>query len=148
MIIKYWKLFSSVTNKTKKKPPRRKSGLVITKRNSIINRMSKEIEKIIKKVRDDANKDTKRHIDVLFEEFDHRMKAMGEWHEETTKQYKEIKKILDSHTEQIGGVLMDLVEVKRDIKDIRYDVAVKLDNKLDKKHFVDLEQRVRRIEKI
>jgi len=109
--------------------------------------MSKEIEKIIKRVKDDANKDIKRHIKALFEEFDHRMKVVGELHADTPKQLKEIKRTLDSHTDQIGSILVDLSEIKINVRNVSYDVGVRLDNKLDKKHFVDLDQRVRKLEK-
>ncbi len=118
--------------------------------------MAKElnIEKIIKKVRDDANKDMKRHIGSVFEEFQSRVSGIGE-------QYGDIQKTLKSHTNMIGKLATDItevqsnikelradmMEVKSDVKNIKFNIKMDLDQKIDRKHFVDLDTRVRKLEK-
>ncbi len=106
--------------------------------------MSKEIEKIIKKVQSDSDKRLKKalkqHTGVLIEEFQHRVSVIGE-------QYSDIQKTLDSHSNQIANVSMDIMEIKSSVRDIRLDIKLDLDKKVDKKHFVDLEGRVRVLEK-
>ncbi len=109
--------------------------------------MSKEIEKYIKKVRDDANKDMKHHIDTLWEEFNHRMIGVGEWHQALDKNIKDIKRTQGSHTEQIAAILMDTYELKSDMKEVKLVIKNLLDRKVDKKYFVDLEHRVRVLER-
>jgi len=106
--------------------------------------MSKEIEKIIKKVQSDSDKRLekilKQHTGVLIEEFQHRVSAIGE-------QYSDIQKTLDSHSNQIANLSMDIMEIKSGVRDIKLDIKLDLDRKVDKKHFVDLEGRVRVLEK-
>jgi len=106
--------------------------------------MSKEIEKIIKKVQSDSDKRLKKalkqHTGVLIEEFQHRVSVIGE-------QYSDIQKTLDSHSNQIANLSMDIMEIKSGVRDIKLDIKLDLDRKVDKKHFVDLEGRVRVLEK-
>ena len=136
--------------------------------------MGKEpnIEKIIKRVQTESDarleKTLKRHTGALLEEFQSRVTGIAE-------QYKDIKntldshtKILKSHTEEIGKlkvgmeeiridvdesrkdikeIRMDNIEIKRDVKEVKFWVATDSKNKVDKTHFVDLEGRVRKLEK-
>jgi hypothetical protein len=126
---------------------------------------SENIEKIIKRVQTESDKRLekmlKRHTGVLVEEFQHRVAAIGE-------QYKGIKntldahtETLDSHTEQIGKLMVkmtsvesevkelraDNLEMKSDIKQVKLDIKFDLDRKIDKRQFIDLEGRVRVLEK-
>jgi hypothetical protein len=103
--------------------------------------MAKEdIEKIIKGVKSEIKKEFKTQTRVLLEEFQHRVSGIGE-------QYNGIQKTLDSHTEQIANILVDVKSVRLDMNDIRYKTDVTLDRKVDKKLFVDLDSRVRNLEK-
>ena len=88
----------------------------------------------------DIKKVLKDQTEKLIEVFDDRIQTVQE-------EFNGINKKLDSHTEQIANLTMDMVEVKSDIRQIKFDIKMNLDNKLDKKHFVDLEQRVRKLEK-
>lgn len=90
----------------------------------------------MKKLSDDFGK----RIGVLTEEFQHRVSAIGE-------QYGDIKKTLDSHSGQVANLTMDMMEVKSDVRQIKLDIKLNLNDKVDKKHFVDLEGRVRVLEK-
>ena len=136
--------------------------------------MEKEpnIEKIIKRVQTESDarleKTLKRHTGALLEEYQSRVTGIAE-------QYKDIKntldshtKILESHTEEIGKlkvgveeirinvgenkkdikeIRMDSIEIKRDVKEVKFWVVGELKDKVDKKHFVDLDSRVRHLEK-
>lgn len=118
--------------------------------------MSKEIEKIIKKVQSEADKKNQANLQklkneikkefgnqtgVLIEEFQHRVSAIGE-------QYPDIKKTLESHSNQIANLLMDSTEIKSDVRDIKLRIRLGLEDKVDRKHFVDLEGRVRILERV
>jgi len=130
--------------------------------------LEKDIKKYIKQVRDEANKDMKRYTGALSEEFQGRVSAIAEEYKSINKNIKEIKRTLESHTEEIGKLKvdmeenrldvkdmksdikemrMDLIETKRDIKDVKFWVTGGLKNKVDNKHFVDLDSRVRILEK-
>ena len=103
--------------------------------------MAKEdIEKIIKGVKSEIKKEFKTQTRVLLEEFQHRVSAIGE-------QYGGIQKTLDSHSNQIANLLMDSTEIKSDIRNIKLNIKLELNDKVDKKHFVDLEGRIRVLEK-
>jgi hypothetical protein len=119
------------------------------------NMISKEIEKIIKRVQSDADKNNQKELQklkieikkefgsqtgVLVEEFQHRVAAIGE-------QYGNIKKTLDSHTEQIANILVDAHSIKLDMNDVKYQMKLNLDRKVDKVNFVDIESRIRVLEK-
>jgi chromosome segregation ATPase len=127
--------------------------------------MSKEIEKIIKKVQLESDKrlekTLKRHTGALIEEFQHRVSVIGEQYNGIQKTLNEHTKTLDSHTEQIANLLMnvavaksdikelraDMMEVRSDVKQIKFDVKMDLNRKIDKTQFIGLEGRVRVLEK-
>jgi len=127
--------------------------------------MSKEIEKIIKKVQLESDKRVekmlKRHTGALIEEFQHRVSAISEQYGSIQKTLNEHTKTLNSHTEQIGKLMVkmtsvesdvkelraDDLEMRSDIKQIKLDIKFDLDRKIDKTQFVDLEGRVRVLEK-
>lgn len=105
-----------------------------------------DIKKYIKHVRNEANKDMKNHIGALMEEVNDRFKATGEGMAGINEKLSRMEKTLDSHTEQIGAILMDSTEIKSKLNKIQLDVSLDLDKKVDKKHFVDLELRMRKLE--
>ena len=93
--------------------------------------MAKEID--IKKI-------LKDQTEKLIEVFDDKMKIVEDG-------FKIIYQKLNSHEEQTANLTVDMMEVKSDIKQIKFDIKMNLDNKIDKKHFVELDTRVRRLEK-
>ncbi len=132
--------------------------------------MAKEldIEKVIKKATQEFSKETKQHVDAMFEEFEHRVKTIGEPYvnlnknfDKIDKRFDEIQNTLDmqskllqahgktlkSHTETLGLLYVDVSEMKSSVKDMPFQIKFLRDFKLDKKHFVDMDQRIRRLEK-
>lgn len=123
---------------------------------------NKEIEKIIKKVQSEADKKNQKYfekvkteikkefssqIGVYTENINDRFKATGEGMAGIDQRLSKIEKTLDSHTEQLANILVDSNSVKIDMGRVSYEVTMHLDKKVDKKHFVDLEGRVRVLEK-
>ena len=102
--------------------------------------MSKEIEKIIKKVQGDDDKKNERRFDGMMEVLEEKFEIIQE-------QFSGVHKKLDSHSDQIANILVDLSDVKLNMRKVSYDVAMDLDRKINKKHFVDLEGRVRVLER-
>ncbi len=98
-----------------------------------------EIKKYIKQTAKEVSIDIKRQMGAYKEEMHGYVKAVAE-------QHLDLKKTLDEHTEKIDNLTMDMREVKMDMKDIRYNVNLGLDRKVDKKHFVELDGRVRKLE--
>ena len=109
--------------------------------------MQKKVKKTQNNSGENISKLLKNQTEKLVEIFDDRIKVVTEQYNGIQKTLDSHTKTLDSHTEQIGNILVDLSSIKINIANISYDVGVKLDNKADKKHFVDLDQRVRRLEK-
>ena len=104
--------------------------------------MKKEIdvEKIIKRVQTEADKKNERRFGIMMEEMDDKFKIVQD-------QFKGVNEKLDLHTEEIKEIRMDIMEVKRDVKDVKFWVTNQLQNKVGKKDFVDMDSRVRRLEK-
>jgi|SRR3989344_7138103 len=75
----------------------------------------------------------KRYTGVLVEEFQDRIKVIGE-------QFSGV-------SEKVDNIAMDMAKVQSDIRDIKFDVKFGLKDKVDRRHFVDLDTRVRRLEK-
>lgn len=114
--------------------------------------MTKEIEKIITKALVESEKRLEKNLETKFEKrlkhhTESLIEVINDKFEIVKEQFVSVFEKQDSHTEQIGNVLVDLSEVKINLKSVSYDVAIKLDNKLDKKHFADLDGRVRKLEK-
>ena len=95
--------------------------------------MTKEIEKIIKKVQGEADKKNERRFDGMMEVLNEKFKIIQE-------QFSAV-------FEKLDNVSMDMTEIKSDIKDTPFQIKFLRDFKLDKKHFVELEGRVRKLEK-
>lgn len=112
----------------------------------------KEIQKYIKQVRDEANKDMKLHLGALNELHGENLKAIREESvltnlkldrmEKTlgshTKTLDSHTKTLNSHTEMIGEMKEDIQTLKIDVKEIKKD----LKNKVDRKEFSALSRKV------
>ncbi len=89
----------------------------------------------------------KRHVGAILEEVKDGFKVQREYFMGVNQRLGGVEKILDIHSNQITNITMDMIEIKRDVKEMKFDVKCGLDNKVDKKHFVDLEGRVRVLEK-
>ncbi len=109
--------------------------------------MQKRVNNTQKNTGENIAKLLKNQTEQLVEIFDDRIKTVQEEFNGINKKLDFHTRILDSHTEQIGNILVDLSTIKISMNQISYDVGMKLDNKADKKHFVDLDGRVRRLEK-
>lgn len=113
----------------------------------------KEIKGYIKKLSDNFEKKVKtldknaqNRFEGYVEDVNDRFKATGEGMTGINEKLSRMEKTLDSHTEQIGAILMDSTEIKSKLNKIQLDVSLDLDKKVDKKHFVDLELRMRKLE--
>ena len=95
--------------------------------------MIKKTKKLQKDSGENIKKLLQDQTDKLVETFDDRMEIVKD-------QFKNV-------FEKIDNLSMDMTEVKRDIREVKLHVMIQGDTKLDKKHFVDLDQRVRRLEK-
>ena len=95
--------------------------------------MVKKTKKLQKDSGENIKKLLQDQTDKLVETFDDRMEIVKD-------QFKNV-------FEKIDNLSMDMTEVKRDIREVKLHVMIQGDTKLDKKHFVDLDQRVRRLEK-
>ena len=84
-----------------------------------------------------------RRLGVFIEHVDSNVGLIAE-------QHSDIKKTLDSHTEMIGNLAVDMTIVKRDIEIIKTDIEfIKggLKKKVDAEEFSMLERRVALLEK-
>jgi len=93
--------------------------------------------------------DLGRYIGVLHEEHMGALKAMGEQFVDVNRRFDGIDKKLDSHTEMIGKLTVDLEVVKSDVEIIKSDIGIiktDLKQKVDRTEFAILERRVMRLE--
>ncbi len=104
--------------------------------------MTKEldIKKIITQVQTEADKKNQKRFDGMMEVLNDKFKVIQE-------QFMGVHEKLDSHTEMIGNVAMDLTEVKSDLLLVKLEVQNLIQDKVENKHFVALEGRVRILEK-
>ena len=72
----------------------------------------------------EQSKDFKRYVGAINEDFQHKTQFIAE-------QYLDINKKLDSHTEMVGQLLLDIAEIKNN-----------LSQKIDRREFARLEKRV------
>ncbi|MEK7117253.1 MAG: hypothetical protein AAB861_00575 [Patescibacteria group bacterium] len=110
--------------------------------------MAEKDTKTIKGYIDKVSKDFRNQIEGYIEHVDDKFKATSEGTMGIHEKLDRIEKTLDSHSERIANVLMDLADVKSDVRQVKMDVNFDLNRKVDKKHFVDLEGRVRVLEKV
>ncbi len=91
------------------------------------------------------HEDNKRHLGALQEHFQHGVKAIGEQYFDLRKDIGEVKNTQKSHTEMIGGIMVDVETMKRDVEIIKSDIQIiKADvkKKVDYEDFSKLERRV------
>jgi hypothetical protein len=93
-------------------------------------------------------------VEKVNEIFDDKMKIVENG-------FKSVHEKLDSHTNEIADLkvevtdmkdrldvaIMDIKEIKSDMKKVKLDVNLDLERKVDRKHFIDLDQRVKKLEK-
>lgn len=79
--------------------------------------------------------EVKRYLGSLSEDFQHKVSAIGEQFSGLHNDVKDIKKIVNGHTEMIGQLMIDVQEIKNDLK-----------QKVDRTEFARLEKRVLAIE--
>jgi len=97
---------------------------MVNKKASKTEKRDPQIAAILKPYQEDM----KRYMGALKEEFESRVAVIAE-------QYKDIKGTLNSHTEMIGQVLVEIDDIKDRLK-----------QKVDYADFVKLEKRVRALE--
>ena len=102
--------------------------------------MTKEVEKIIRKVQNEADTKSGWRFKGMMEVINDNFKKVAE-------QFKGAHEKLDSHTEEISNLTMDMMEVKSDVKTIKFEMVAVMDTKADRKHIVDLDHRTRTLEK-
>lgn len=109
--------------------------------------MQKKTKKTQNNGGESISKLLKNQTEQLVEIFDDRIKVVTEQYGDIKNTLKFHTETLKSHSEQIANLLMDTTELKYDVKQIKLDIKIDLQNKVDKKHFVDLDQRIRKLEK-
>lgn len=98
-----------------------------------------------------------RHLGVVIESVNDNVKLVAEQHGDIKKDINGIKYTLNSHTEMIGNLAVDMTIVKMDITAIRKDIEIMksdiefikggLKKKVDIDEFSALERRVLLLEK-
>jgi DNA-binding transcriptional MerR regulator len=107
--------------------------------------MIKEIKEVLeeyKKHTDYKIEEVKKHFDVLKEDIDGKFDLIIEGHESHDKKFDLIEAKLDSHTEMIGSMQVNLEIIKNDIEIIK----TSLRKKVDLEDFEVLERRVKILE--
>ena len=84
-----------------------------------------------------------RHLGVLIERVDDNVKLVAEQYGDIKKDIGSIKDTLNSHTEMIGKLTIDMAIVKEDVEFIKSG----LKKKVDADEFAALERRVLLLEK-
>jgi hypothetical protein len=88
--------------------------------------------------------EVKRYLGVLSEDFQHKVSAIGEQVSRVHNDVKEVKRVVDGHTEMIGKLMVNVEVIKGDILEIKTD----LKQKVDRSEFVRLERRVLSLESL
>lgn len=83
------------------------------------------------------NEDMKRHMSALSEDFQERVKVVAEQFGGLNTKIDKMHGTLDSHTEMIGTLMVDMTVVKSDVKLIKES----LKTKMNRKEFVAFERR-------
>ena len=138
------KIIKEVQTEADKKNQRRFDGMM-----EEVNNSFRKVEDQFKGVFQKFDEIDERfdEVDNRFNEVDKRFNEVDKRFNEVDKRFDKIDKTLDSHTEQIANILVDLNTVKLNMQDTKHEVKIDIDKKVDKKHFVDLEGRVRILEK-
>lgn len=96
--------------------------------------MAEEIKEILK----EYNKDIKRHIDVLKEDFDDKVALIGEQYDSIIKKLESHDEKLESHDEKFASIEKNIEIIKVDIQFIKSGFK----KKVDLEEFEVLEKRV------
>ncbi len=107
--------------------------------------MKKDVKKIVTKktvVKSYSGDEVKHYLGSLSEDFQHKVSAIGEQFSSLHNDVREIKKTLNSNTEMVGKLIVDVTVIKGDIQEIKTDVK----QKIDRTEFARLEKRVLAIE--
>lgn len=118
----------------------------------ILAESDKKIEKLIRY----SKEQTERYIGALKEDFQHGLSAVAEQYLGIQKTLNEHGRKLDSHTEMIGELKVDMVMVKEELnehskiltehsKDLK-EIKVELKEKADKENVIRLDKRVLSLE--
>ena len=103
-----------------------------------------EIEKMMKRVQTDSDKRMekmmKRQTGALLEEFQHRVSAVAE-------QHLSLNAKIDRVQAEIDNVAYDVKDIKSKMTNVEYTMNVSFERKAEKKLFVELDNRVRALEK-
>ena len=78
-----------------------------------------------------AKSNKKDQYTIVLEDLRSHFKVFGEGLMDVKRDLFDVKKVVNSHTEMIGQILMDLAEIKNDMK-----------QKIDRQEFARLEKRV------
>ncbi len=101
-------------------------------------------KKIIKKTKKELNVKTEiRHLGVLMENMGDDVKLIAEQYGDIKNDIKNVKNVLDEHTEMIGNLMIDIQIIKTDVEFIK----TSLKKKIDIEEFAALERRVVLLEK-
>jgi hypothetical protein len=113
----------------------------------MIEKDKKEIKGYIKKLFDYFDKQVKKidknsdnRVQGYIENVNDRFKA-------TNEGYSSINEKLDKMQGDIDNITLELRDTKLKVQDISYNTNITLDKKIDKKLFLDLDNRVRVLEK-
>lgn len=96
-------------------------------------------------LRKEINEDTGVHMGVLYEKFSNEVKVVAESHLDTHREIKTLGAKVDMLVETVGGMQLDMTEIKSDLSETKSDVAEikdSLKNKTDLKDHKLLEKRV------
>lgn len=114
-----------------------------------VTKISKEIEAVLKPYNDEikehiaglvkkSDEDINRHTKALSEEFQGRVQVVAEQFGGLNTKIDKMQGTLDSHTEMIGTLLVDMTTLKGDVKSVKES----LKTKVNRKKFVELERHV------
>ena len=113
-----------------------------------------DIKKVVKEVQTEADKKNQKRFDGMMEVIKEDFKIVKEQFKGVYERFDKIDRTLESHTEEIGKleveveiIRMDVKEIKGDLKDTKFFVMDMRENKADKKHFLELDTRVHKLEK-
>lgn len=87
-----------------------------------------------------SKEELKRHVGAILEEVKDGFKIQSEY-------FMGVNQKLDKMQEDIDSVRIELRDTKLKVTDISYNFNLTLDKKVDKKLFLDLDTRVKKLEK-
>ena len=98
-------------------------------------------KRIVKKTKKDIDAKTEiRHLCVLMENMGDDVKLIAKQYGDIKNDIKNVKNVLDEHTEMIGNLMIDIQIIKTDVEFIK----TSLKKKIDIEEFAALERQVSR----